>query len=204
MTKETLAKVEKAKQNADAGQTNDPEDDAPMGETRDPEAHIEAAGPPSLYTNQSKRGAARHLAPEDPSYQFSMSQNPDGENPLKQQKNSLSLFQANVQKSRAAHLTALQTAVDNHYDIICLQEPWAMPDIRQEKTLSCPPFRTFAPENSWSNRPRTLLYAQRDLDSEQTYLQGPFPDLTAINVKMKHQDPITVISIYNPPARSAR
>lgn len=80
-------------------------------------------------------------------------------------KKPLRIFQANVDKGREKHLTALQLANAHEYDIILIQEPWTYITPRGDCiTAIHATYNTFLPVRQWSDtstRPRVSTYIRK-------------------------------------------
>lgn len=98
----------------------------------------------------------------------------------------INVMQINKQRSRAAHLTALQAAHTEQQQVVCIQEPWIGPDITKEKTLSQPGYRIFTPQAHWTERPRAIIYVSSQLHSEQAYIVDEHPDMVNVTVQVEN------------------
>lgn len=115
----------------------------------------------------------------------------------------INVMQINKQRSRAAHLTALQAAHTEQQQVVCIQEPWIGPDITKEKTLSQPGYRIFTPQAHWTERPRAIIYVSSQLHSEQAYIVDEHPDMVNVTVQVENST-YMIYSIYNPPQGANR
>ena len=106
------------------------------------------------------------------------------------------VMQANVNRTAINHAVALETAAQHEVDIVCIQEPWVDEDVAREKTQSHPSYRIFAPESTWSARPRAMLYSKKGLRAEQTWLGTAHPDVVVADISLGH-DTLRVASVYN-------
>ena len=117
----------------------------------------------------------------------------------------LRIFQANVGRGGAAHDIALNLASEEGAEVIAIQEPWTMADLERRITKTHPSYTTFAPETTWSSRPRVMLYVRRGTDLQTTQPHAPTsPDVASVRLCGPRTPPLEIWNVYNAPSGAIR
>ena len=80
---------------------------------------------------------------------------------MRDNKNTVRIFQANVGHGVDAHDIALNTAYEEGFEIILIQEPWVNKDITRRITRRHSRYQCHSPSEDWAFRPRVLTYHKK-------------------------------------------
>ena len=111
---------------------------------------------------------------------------------------SLTIIQANLNKSRLATESILEIGIKEKADIILVQEPWLITEngsyIRSITHLG---YIQLLPPCQTTIRPRTITYIRRGLTIETTQLAIDDPDIQVLQLKDKGGYLLQIINVYN-------
>ena len=108
----------------------------------------------------------------------------------------LRVLSVNVQNTGPNNDAILSLASEGEYDVVHVQEPYAVWGLGRQMIKSHPTYKTYMPTEAWKDRdsrPRVLTYVRKTLQADQ------LPVTTTRYVIWIHVQGVTLVNVYRKP-----